>query len=142
MVGGAMPERTLADHQFHAAAVHEHAKAIQNHFPQDRDIYQGSWKNDQGKYAMDASQYMENRLTAKTIARSRGEDAIYDLGGRRDIQTSPGAHKAGAHKASKANPATPTKDLTGGSGAQTDAPKHRYEGRHVAGVHKAGAHRR
>jgi len=154
MVGGAMPERSLASHQFHAQAVHDHARAIQEHFPQDAghgDIYQGSWAHG-GKYIMDASQYISDRLTAKTVARQRGEQAIYDLGGQRDIQTAPGAHRAGAHKATRSSPAnptvssgsgtTPTPDLKGGSGTQTDAPKHRYQGKHVAGSHKAGAHKR
>ena len=131
--GESFPEHTLERHQFHAQAVEEHANRIQRSFSDSDDVYQGSWAN-AGKIIMDASNYISSRLVAKTMGRQRGEKAIYDLGGQRDIQTSPGAHKAGAHKASKTTPATPTSPSVVGG-------KHRYEGKHAAGVHKAGKHK-
>lgn len=139
MVGGAITERghqmhdeVLQQHHFDARAVEAHARSIQRQFHPTDEVYQGSWKQGD-KVTLDASTYLSHRLMAKQMGRERNQEAIYDLGRGQDIPMA-GAHKAGTHKATKLDPATPRTDGVKGG-------KHRYEGKHVAGVRKAGKHK-
>lgn len=137
MVGGAPDnsgqkyhEQALAVHEFSARAVRAHAQDIQANVPQTTaPVYQGSWLEG-GRVVMDASNHYQDRLQALRIGRERGERAVYDLDSGSDVNIAPGQHKAGAHKASKGE-----RGLVAPSSAPGGA--HRYEGKHVAGAHRA-----
>jgi hypothetical protein len=67
--------------------VRQHARAIRDHFG-DRatGVYQGAWREDKD-VVLDASDNVPHFSEAATNAAKRGERAIYDVKGERDIHT-------------------------------------------------------
>ncbi len=93
MVGGA---RDLSDQpfsefkhpvdSFSVDHVRHHAREIRDRF-QGGDIHQGAWV--EGDHVvLDASEQIRTKREAVRTAKQRGERAIYDIKGQRDIPTS------------------------------------------------------
>jgi len=76
--GKRIPERTVsAPLSRHEAASHIVKTAIATNG--DKTGYAGSWKNDAGKIALDASTRVDGRRSARREGNNRNEDAIFGL---------------------------------------------------------------
>lgn len=93
MVGGA---RDLADQpfpeiqrpvdQFSVDDVRHHAREIRDKFAGNENVHQGAWV--EGDHVvLDASEQIRTKRKALATAKQRGERAIHDVKGQRDIPT-------------------------------------------------------
>lgn len=99
MLGGARnnadipyPEIKRPVDEFELSNVRQHARQIRDHFGSGQALYQGAWVED-GDVVLDASEQINDRVTAMTEAKKRGERAIYDIDRDRDIDISDMARK-------------------------------------------------
>lgn len=93
MVGGArnhedqpFPEFTHPVDSFDVNEVRHHARAIREHFGEDKDVHQGAWREGDN-VVLDASERLDTFHTAITAAKMRGERAVYDVRRGRDRHT-------------------------------------------------------
>lgn len=93
MVGGArdmadqpFPEITHPVDQFSVDDVRHHAREIRDRFGKDTTTHQGAWREGEN-VVLDASDRLTRRNEAIRTAKARGERAIYDVKGQRDIHT-------------------------------------------------------
>ncbi len=100
MVGGATngdrpyPEIQRPVDSFDLNDVRQHARDIQNHFGAGQDVHQGAWKEGDN-IVLDASDRVDTFHSAITMAKMRGERAVYDVvrGRDRDVADTEGRVK-------------------------------------------------
>ena len=85
MVGGARnaedlpyPELKRPVDSFDLAEVRNHARAIQDHFGSGQAVHQGAWREGDD-VVLDASEKVETYSSAMTMAKMRGERAVYNV---------------------------------------------------------------
>jgi hypothetical protein len=100
MVGGARnvedlpyPEVKRPVEQADLDLIRNHARALRDHYGEGANVYQGAWREGD-QVVLDASEHIDNRVTATTAAKTRGERAVYDLSRERDIHTEDVKRKA------------------------------------------------
>lgn len=95
--GKRIPERTVsAPLSAHEAASHIVKTAIAT--GGDKTGYAGSWVNDEGKIALDASTRVDGRRAARRLGNQRNEDAIFGLQNATTTNVRVGRAKARAAK--------------------------------------------
>lgn len=93
MVGGARdhsdqpyPELKRPIDQFSVDDVRHHAREIRDGFAGNSNVHQGAWV--EGDHVvLDASEQIRGKRKALRTAKQRGERAVYDVKGQRDIPT-------------------------------------------------------
>lgn len=114
-LGDPYREQVMSIHKFNEDRVRLHAQQLQKQVPDPSKVYQGAWREKEN-VVLDASEHIPHKFEAKVAARSRNQRAIYDLGKGAEVSTTPGEHKAGAHRARVfKDVVTPAWDREGGS---------------------------